>query len=876
MNFLLPLLILTAQPDPSTDRRHPDAVLVYHCDFGPKADTNFDQWPDDWRRRTGRGYPQYLPIGIRKEPAAIGEHCLRIQLDGSAAVVYSPPIEVSPRFSYVLEGFLKTDALKHDVAYYAVTFYDARRRPLGRFESQRLRDVSDWRKIHIGPLTPPSDDVSLARISLHLEPTDLADLKGAALFDDVWFARLPRMTLRSNSEHNVYTDPGAVEVICEVSGILESDPMMSFELIDVSSQMVAKTEHRLDTEKVMAKKSSTASALLGRVYADANTEGFAGTSTWKPPIETYGFYRVRVTMRGSTGLMHERNMTLAVVRPYERPSGGEFGWSLPGGDDPVPLEALAGLLDLAHINWVKFPLWFSDKELERANRLVWFVEQLNSQGIEIVGMLHRPPKELRQLFGTTWRHVAARLFAEPELWYPALDPVMTRLSMKVRWWQLGDDHDTSFMGSADFESKIRQVKQRMGRFGQEIHLGVGWSWLNEPPATADPSWEFLSLTADPPLTPEELATHLTHPATNLSGTVQRWVILRPLPRTEYDVEIRAKDLVERMLTAKIQDANLVFITQPFSTEYGLMNDDGTPGDLLLPWRTTARLISGTQYIGSINLPNGSHNYIFGRGSEAVMVVWNEKPTTETIFLGDEIQQIDLWGRSQVPKKVEHRQVVEVTSMPTFITGVSQPITRWRRAFSFEKKQLSSIFGRPQPAAYHIKNTFDRGVGGQVTLVTPPVWEASPTSIRFNVAAGEGITQDFQVTLRPDASSGSQAVRVDFEIIADCNYKFSAYRKIDVGLGDVVIDVDTYLNEHGDLVIEQHLTNKTDRFVGFNCMLFSPGRRRIRQQVLNLSRGRDTKVYVLPNGEQLLGKRLWIRAQEVGGERILNLRFVAER
>ncbi len=50
---------------------------------------------------------------------------------------------------------------------------------------------------------------------------------------------------------------------------------------------------------------------------------------------------------------------------------------------------------------------------------------------------------------------------------------------------------------------------------------------------------------------------------------------------------------------------------------------------------------------------------------------------------------------------------------------------------------------------------------------------------------------------------------------------------------------------------------------------APERRRERQQVFNLGRGRTTVTYVLPNGNQLLGQQIWFRAEEIDGDRILN-------
>jgi len=877
MHLLLPLLIMAAPPASSSEGRHPDTVEVYHCDFGQQSDVNFDDWPDDWTRRRGIGYPTYVEIAVRKEPSAVGDSCLRVNLDGGAAAVFSPPVSVSPQFSYILEVYVKTEQLVHDVAFTSLVFYDTDRKPLETHYSKRVQKLPEWKKIVVGPVTPHHDNISQAIIGLHLAPhaPQQADLRGAALFDDVWLGRMPRMTLHTNSEHNVYTDPSGVNVTCKVSGILERDPMMTFELIDVGSNQLAKMENRLDGD-IVAQQTTRASALLGKRLAtpDVAALGYAGTMEWKPPIEHYGFYQVRVTMLGSSGTMQRRMLSLAVIRPQKNPVGGEFGWALPMGDKPLALGPLAGLLGQVGVNWVKFPVWYSEKEADRGDQLARFIERLNRQNIEVVGLLDRPPEDAVHLFGDSERLLAVNTFSESQLWHPVLNPVMTRLSLKVRWWQLGGDDDASFMGFPDLETKITEVKRQLERFGQEVNLGFPWGWIHQGPAadSPPPPWSFLSYDADPPMTQEELGTYLD--ATPTSG-VKRWVQLTPLSRRHYRVEDRARDLVGRMLAAKRGNADCVFIPRPFDRDHGLMNPDGTPDELFLPWRTTSLMISGSQYVGSIALPQGSSNYIYARGEDAVMVLWNERPVTETIFLGENVQRVDLWGRITKPELDGHRQIIEVSSLPTFLTGVNLPVARWRMEFAFGKKELSSVFERPQLASYRLRNFFDQGVSGEITLVTPKVWETDPATSQFRLAVGEELHKKFQVKLQSNASSGEQDVRVDFDLSADRSYKFSVYRTMMVGLGDVVLALSAQLNERGELVVEQRLFNKSDKFVSFNCLLYAPSRRRMRHQVLDQPRGRNDRTYILPNGKELLGKPLWLRAEEIGGDRILSYRIIVQ-
>jgi hypothetical protein len=132
----------------------------------------------------------------------------------------------------------------------------------------------------------------------------------------------------------------------------------------------------------------------------------------------------------------------------------------------------------------------------------------------------------------------------------------------------------------------------------------------------------------------------------------------------------------------------------------------------------------------------------------------------------------------------------------------------------------------------------------------------------------------------DANSGPQPVRLDFEV---AGYRFSVHRTLQLGLDDVQVEMTSRLRNDGtpqsprwNLVVELHLASMSDQPLSFQCVLFAPGRRRETRQVIHLGRDRQTLSFVLPDGELLLGKRLWLRAEEIGGSRVLNYTLQAER
>jgi hypothetical protein len=201
---------------------------------------------------------------------------------------------------------------------------------------------------------------------------------------------------------------------------------LRFELRDVDGNVL--DSH---TEKLQATAKTASPGSTGQTNSrsgDDQDDGSLGTSKWEPNLPRNGFYQVRVIVDGVSGLT--RNVNLVRLDSLQKRVKGEFGWSLPDGDKTLPLRTLAPLLGKVGINWIKFPVWYNDDQ--RAEQLAWFAERMSLDNIEMVGMLDQPPERIRDLFGEAGKIPVASVFVEREVWSPAIDAVMTRLSLKVR------------------------------------------------------------------------------------------------------------------------------------------------------------------------------------------------------------------------------------------------------------------------------------------------------------------------------------------------------------------------------------------------------------------------------------------------------------
>lgn len=921
--FLLVLTVAVALSASSAEARRKralqgrpaDAVEVFRCGFDDLRDINYDKWPDRWKRHEGPGYPHYVDISIADDPSTSTGRCLMMKLDGAQAKVSSPPVRVLPKFSYWLELKVKTENVRHSKVYIQFDYLNAAGEVRQTRRSEALDASGGWITYETGSMRPEHQDIDRAIIRIETERGEQGDLQGVVSIADLWLARLPSLDVSANNPFHLYTDPKDVVITCSLSGIQERNPEIRFQLLDATERTIGDLgretlqgqeikDHVAD--RLLHQESRQAAEIVVDGVANHAT-GFEGSTEWRPEIHKhestgggYGFYQVRVEMLSNvTGkLIDKRKVTLAVIPPPTiDQASGEFGWTLPKADDPLSFDMLEQVLPLVGVNYVKLPVWFPVEQLERGEEIIHFAERLAASDIETIGVIEHPelftvPEEER--ISTESYAIATVFGGDPSKWMPLYDHIMTRLSLRIRLWQLGGDHDTSFVGYDDLQELIRNVRTRLYRFGQDVSVGLGWRWdtpLFEKPG----SWEFHQLSSDPPLSADELDAHLAK-INRKSGL--RWVLIEPVaadPNLTSAAELhvaRVRELVKQIVVAKRHGAEGIFVANPFTGPTGLMTAEGKPGELLLPWRTSATLLGGAEYMGQLQLPNGSRNWLFRRSDgRVVMVVWNDQQTDETLYLGDDIMLIDVWGKRLKPSKVDGRDQIPVGPMPRFVVGLNEAVAHWRMSVKFDQLRVPSIFGQEHPNAITFTNSFGQGVGGTFKFFVPDLlsrkrdssrefndqWKIYVEDREFGVPAAGEHRLPLEIRLK-DAAIGLQPIRIDFLVEADraeARYKFSVWRSLQVGLGDVQIGVSSELDKLGRLIVHQQMTNTSGRLMSFKCFLHVQGRRRKRAQVFQIGPEPDIKSYTYSGGEELIGGEIKLRVEEIDGPRVLIQRFVAE-
>ena len=140
-----------------------------------------------------------------------------------------------------------------------------------------------------------------------------------------------------------------------------------------------------------------------------------------------------------------------------------------------------------------------------------------------------------------------------------------------------------------------------------------------------------------------------------------------------------------------------------------------------------------------------------------MLVWNSRPQDETVYLGENLRQLDLWGRACSVGTAPGGRVIHVERLPSFVEGLSArrwPAGNWP---SPGRAQIPAIPGRPHTNSYFVKNTFAEPVDVRVKLIVPEGWRVEPAEISLHLPGGAESRQTVSITLSDIALSGWQKV-----------------------------------------------------------------------------------------------------------------------
>lgn len=846
---------------------------VYQCDFGPDFDINFDEWPDHWRRQAGTGFPKYNPLSIQPDPLAPGNRVMELALDGGQAAIYSPVVQISQEYSYRLRYriHLPPRAGHGCEAWASVTFFDEQQSVVQILPLKSFRATTGWVDFESPLLQAERPEIVSAVIGLHVRPTEAASLFGKVQFDDVSLQELPRLQLQLPNPLRVFTRAEEVKVTCRVSGVRKKDADLRLELYDERGQQL-RTELRNLSDRTQTSKIALALDGTSQGYAMDQVEWqLVSDSAASAPASANGFYKLVITLLDRDTHPLVREVTFVVV-PSEKTGRQEtFGMSLPNAVIDFDQYVLGATLQQLGIGWIKLPIWLDHQDQIRNHKLGNLLQRLSRLEIDVIGVLDEPPARVYQQY---WQHEQgiAALTSEASVFLEAIQPLLIEWSLRIDRWQIGSDQDTGIAEHLKTIDRMKIIKDQFRKFGEQTKIGLPWGWMMQQAPDTKQQWDFQSLVTHPPLTDEEFAYNYERVKEETTG--ENYIAIQPLNATDYTLPDRVQDLCRRMVMSKRLSVPRVFVPSPLDDECGLFTSDYNPTEMLLPWRTLAVQLNGATFLGSLYLPGGSTNFCFEKDQQTFMLIWNEQPTIERLFLGAEAKAESLWGRELALPIEEERHRIDVDPWPILVRNMDARIAKLRLSVQFDRGALDSISSLKQPLAISFENHFPHGVSGNITFSNDNLF-AQETRINFQTGRGETVKSTVPVQIRSDALTGKQLIQLDFKLAGDDLPSFSVWRPLTVGAEDVEFAMRQQLDENGRFIILVTLINRSDVPVTYTMMVFVPERKPTSITFYEIAPGQNSKSIVIHNADHLKGQSLWMRATDGDGLRRMNYQLKVE-
>ncbi|MDR2170774.1 MAG: hypothetical protein LBP59_11580 [Planctomycetaceae bacterium] len=849
---------------------------IFRTLFDRSSDIDEDGWPDSWTRKRGIDrniqFPDYIDVRIVENRSQFGNNSLRMSIEGGSAGVFSPKIRVRRGMCYTVSAFVSTENIVFNDAYILASFYGKNGgEPVITIRSDSIKNSAGWRKLTIGPFRANDSKIDSISVGLLATQGERRDFNAKVYFTNIEIMESPNVKISTTNNHHIFTSKSGIEVSCVMTGFDPDQDKLKFVIEDSFGRPIASRE----VEMIIGNR--PASQFV--VPKNDRWSVFEGTATWPDlPINSTGFYRIRVEtpksyiskLRFPAGVFFEDSLqnapplTFVVIDQAAIVQDGVFGWNLDGWNLTEIYDRRLQL-SLSGISKLKIPAWISSDELDRRRQFLQICETFTPLGMQITGLLSPPPQSVRDRIKIGKVNGAAIFAIPPATWTEAIQSTIQESSLLVKNWQLTPDDDLSVANIPDFERRFQEVRRNFDRRNLGLGLGVAWDWTQPLPLdntqTTTPERgaeqrNFIAIHTTDKMTAADLERSLIAAA---GINVRKLISLAAISGDEYDLSGRIADLVRKMTIGKVYGADAIFLSKPISDQNGVLNSDATPNDLFLAWRTTSVLLSGRDYLGQVKLPNRSTNYNFVDhfGGDGVMVLWNdaasnETPVIETLYLGEEVEVIDVWGRRTTPELEGRNQKIIVGQEPIFVRGLDANIIRMRLGFKLDRTDIPSRTNNEERVPFTFVNDTNLPANIQFAVIEPreDTWRLKQPIplVLDSEATGKS---DFAITLNSQANTGLQKFRIEVSTVSAAPRKFAVYDEIYIGEREVMLEFSSRMNRRGDIEVMQAFINNGEKERSYVCRLRVRGREYLQTFITRQGFGRIEHTYIIPNGRELL-------------------------
>lgn len=733
------------------------------------------------------GHPAFNEVRFDTRHATSGDTSFYLSLAGgnTAAFLQNGAIAVVPDSDYLITAKVRTEALERAGVCLTAYFVDrqGRRIDASVIHSPKVRSNGKWTPVsiklvgrHSGAdylgiqldvVQPSPDPENL----LGNEQVILQDVDGGAWFDDIAVWQLPHVAVETQNPVNVVRAPRR--------------PQMSMNVRDLSGQ-------RLFTEMTVY------DIAMNRVAHERRGVG-GGQPTrwgWTPRLPGYGWYLVDMTVHARPGYDDAplaRSLGAVLWMPDEGPPvdlaqapTGRFA-IVAEGVDQERLEVLPDLLEACRLDQVVLSAWARGTTLgdlaSRQDELDELAFAIRNRGGSVVMSLNPVPEALSLAQGVERVEPLAMMQADEATWRPFLAPVLMRHGQRIAQWQLGTVREPYAFYYADLPIVLGHIQRHFRSLAPRPQLIVPWRL--DQSRRADLSIDDVTYALDVPvsITPEQLTGQL---GPWQSPPADFWLYLKPLPADEVKHMDRAADLALRMLYGWESGATGLAIDKPWvitgSEEQILL-----PDPMLGVFSNVAARLRDRRVVGRLPIGEGMRGMVLDGPGGGAIVAWRTSADDHDAIIDMNLGQapvvVDLWGNRSDVVLADGRHRVPLGASPVFIEGIDANLALFRAGFEVEQPLIEST-QEPHTRKLLLTNPWPRTITGELQIIGPKGWIASPSRHTFSIGAGQRV--ELPVTLRFPVSevAGQKELVARFNFTADRQYQVDIETPLELGLEDV--------------------------------------------------------------------------------------------
>ncbi len=880
-------------------------------DFEERRLGNVEDLPMHWNKVDGSGLPRYVNGKLTTDNPRSGRYSFRFDLNGGSLIYRYEPgqIKVSIGAHYRVEGYARTTVLPHARARLTAYMVDADGKQLpetvhrSELYAARTED-EDWHRLVV-ELSAETESAYSMVIELEvLQPQLYAantlgkrtlfsqDIRGSAWFDDVMVSQVPRVKMSTDRPGNIFRrgEPLRMQV-------LVSDRFTD----DLAAQLLV--------HDAMGKKTYQRSGALDIGSAETLGPGRKRLGVLLPEL-TPGWYSVSLVMSSRGQYVGDQKLDLVVLAdnaPTATPDGrfGVVATDLPfEGWTELP-EVLATL----GTGRVKLAVWSATEDVESMDPAAFDQILVKLQERHIVPtacLVDLPPSiadkllarqrmvQAAQTFAGTASQGAAMdsnwpylLKADPADWQPKLSQLLARHANHLERWQLGADGTDCFVTQPGMRKVYAMVYDQFAGLMFKPDLAMPWPAWYELDGTA-PATVALSVPAS--VLPHQLPLYMSDLAgggQSAAGSRQSAVgkkvpanlsiTLQALEKAQYGREVQIRDFAQRVTYALAADARRIDVPLPFTVRRETDDVIQQPQELYIITRTLVTALGGATFKGRVPIAEGVEAFLFDRGGQGVLVLWDRGMTSGikqlAVNLGERPMRMDLWGNvtpllGTDQDKTSGKTQLSLGSMPVLLLDIDAQIAQLRASVAIDQPLIESSF-QAHTRKLRFSNPYKTSISGSVRLKAPPGWTLNPPTHTFSLNPGETFEHEVSIEFPYNSPGGAKILDAQFTVQADRNSSFNVPITVNLGLSDVGMQT-LALRDGEDVIVQQVIQNYVDRPIDYSAFAIVSGQARQERLVTNLGAGRTTiKRYRFPGSAIAPGTKIRVGVKELNGTRILN-------